>query len=91
MDENLKQAKAEFVTERINYHGMNENQAVSDAVQHLRAAFDEIRTALPDEYIPKLRACENAYSSMEGELIRFYYTGGFSDAIDFLSTWKEPL
>ena len=90
MDENLRAATEEFITQRVNHYGKNETEAPNSAFMELRACADRLREALNDEQERLLRLCENAYRVADGETCRYYYKAGFQDAIRFLMTnWME--
>lgn len=89
MDENLNKVTDEFITQRVTHYGKNETEAVNGAYLELRDRADRLRESLTKEQASLLRACENAYHSADGETARFYYMGGFNDAIRFLMNWGE--
>ena len=89
MDEHLHQATAEFITERVNHHGQNEPDAVTEAYAELRASACRLRATLDKERALLLRDCEDAYRYVDGETMRFFYTAGFGDAIGFLMGWGK--
>ena len=89
MDENFGQATEEFISQRVNYYGQNETEAVNAAFMALRSQVGRLRETLDDEQIRQLRACEDAYRLSDGETTRFYYKAGFGDAIHFIMGWTE--
>ena len=89
MDDNMKKVTEEFISQRVNYHGSNETEAVNSAFMALRARTDSLREALTKEQQRMLRHCEDAYRLADGETCRFYYTSGFGDAIRFITDWIE--
>ena len=91
MDENLYRVTAEFITERVNYHGQQEPGNIGEATEKLCAAVEKLRRALTDEQILTLRDCENLFAEVDGETMRYYFKAGFGDAIRFLLDWgKHP-
>ena len=91
MDKNFEQATEEFISQRVNYYGQNETDAVNDAFMTLRASADRLRETLNDEQIRLLRAVEDAYRLSDGETGQFNYRAGFGDAIRFIMSWTEGL
>ena len=89
MDEHLRKLTDEFITQRVSHYGKNETKAVNDAFLNLRSRVEKLKSILPQDKVHMLRACENAYSLADGETARFYYMGGFKDAVDFLMEWRE--
>ncbi|GHU51785.1 hypothetical protein AGMMS49975_06300 [Clostridia bacterium] len=86
MDENREKATEDFVTERVNYHGENENEATADAYMALKNTYQELENALKGtEHAQLLRDCENAYHLADGESTRFYYNAGLNDGIRALT------
>ena len=84
MNDNLFQAKQEFIDQRINYHRKNEPPAVNQAFMELRTCVEVLRAALSNEQTELLRAVENAYYSSDGESGRFFYVSGLHDAVSLL-------
>ena len=89
MDENFKHATEEFISQRINYYGQNETEAVNSAFMALRVSVERLRETLTIEQIGLFRACEDAYRLSDGETAYYYYSAGFSDAIRFIMSWTE--
>ncbi len=91
MNDNLCQAKQEFIDQRINHHRKNEPPAVNQAFMELRAHVEVLRATLSNEQVELLRAVENAYYSSDGESGRFFYVSGLHDAISlrFDRGWRE--
>ena len=91
MDENLYQVTAEFITERVNYHGQQELGNIGEAAEKLCVTVEKLRRTLTDEQILTLRDCENLFTEVDGETMRYYFKAGFGDAIRFLLDWgKHP-
>lgn len=90
LDDSMKKAIAEFVTNRINYHSRNESKAVSEVHAGFRAALDTLGAALDKDQTSLLRTVENASLEVHGEVGRFFYEAGFGDAIMFLMGWNGP-
>ena len=89
MDAHLKSVTDEFIRQRVSYYGQNETKAVNDAFLNLRSRAESLKATLTEKQAAMLRACENAYSLADGETARFYYMGGFKDAIHFLMDWRD--
>ena len=89
MDENFGKVSEEFITQRVNWHGSHESEAVNGAYMELRSRAERLRETLTEEQRLLLRDCENAYRVADGETERFYYKAGFSDAIRFLLHFGE--
>ncbi|GHU54034.1 hypothetical protein AGMMS49975_13760 [Clostridia bacterium] len=86
MDENWEKATEDFVMERVNYHGVHENEETADAYMALKTAYQEMEKALKGtEYEQLLRDCENAYHLADGKSTRFYYNAGLNDGIRALT------
>ena len=85
----MKEASEEFISQRINWHGQNETEAVNGAYMELRTLVEKLSKTLTKEQRLLLRACEDAYRIADGETGRFYYKAGFSDAINFLLHFDE--
>jgi len=84
MDEHLGKATEEFITQRINWHGQNESESVSNSYMELQKLAAKLGKKLTEEQRLLLRDCENAYRVSVGETERFYYKAGFHDALKFL-------
>ena len=89
MDDHLYTATAEFVTERINYHGANEPKGLQNAADAFKAAADTLQKTLTKEQTTLFLDAESRYSDLDGEQMRFYYEAGFGDAIRFIMGWRE--
>ena len=89
VEESFDKAMEEFVTQRINWHGGNETEAVSGAFIAFRSCVEHLRETLSEEQLLLLRDCENAYSLSTGESERFYYKAGVGDAVRFLRQFGE--
>ena len=89
MDENLYRVTAEFITERVNFHGQQEPGNIGKAAEKLCAAVENLRQTLTDEQVLMLRDCENFFAEVDGETMRYYFKAGFSDAIHFLLGWGK--
>ena len=91
MDENLYRVTAEFITERVNFHGRQESGNIGEAAEKLCAAVGNLRQTLTDEQVLMLMDCENFFAEVDGETMRYYFKAGFGDAIRFLLDWgKHP-
>ena len=89
MDMYMRKATTEFITERVNHHGKNETEPVKDAFLELKDCAERLQATLTEEQLPLFRAMENAYRLADGEAIRFYWKGGFGDAIQLLVGWSS--
>jgi len=88
MDNKLKAAMEEFITQRINDLGADAPAAVTDAVSEAEEQKERLVAALSEEQRPLLRAFENALGVQSGEETRYYYRAGFYDAVKFLLEWS---
>ena len=87
MDKSLYSATEDFISRRINHHGQNEKDAVTEAYQDFHDAALRLRETLTGEQLTLFNACEDAYSAIDGETCYFYYKSGFGDALRFLLGW----
>ena len=87
MDTHFQQLTDEFITQRVGHYGKNEPEAVGSAFVALKKGMEALRVTLGDEQLSLFRVCENAISLISGETDRYYYVGGFKDAIAFLIGW----
>ena len=62
MDEHLGKVSEEFITQRTNWHGQNETEAVNGAYMELRRLVERLSETLTEEQRILLRDCENAYA-----------------------------
>jgi len=86
MSEHMKQTE-EFITERVNYHGANESDEMSEAYLDLKAKAEILLATLTKEQKHLFRDMENKYRVSDGETCRYYYKAGFGDAIKFITDW----
>ena len=89
MDVYMRKATTEFITERVNHYGKNETEPVKDAFLELEKCAERLQATLTEEQMSLFRAMENAYRVADGEAIRFYWKGGFGDAIQLLVGWAS--
>ena len=90
MDKNFAQATEDFITQRINWHGQHEPDAVNAAYMELRAKVQQLRETLTSEQQKViLRECEGIYHIADGETVRHAYKAGFGDAISFLFQFRD--
>jgi len=89
MDNKLKAAMEEFITQRINDLGADAPASVTDAVSEAEEQKERLAAALSEEQRPLLRAFENALGVQSGEETRYCYRAGFGDAIQFLREWHR--
>jgi len=89
MVKTMYEATAEFITERVNYHGAHEPGIIGDAVTKMCDSVNQLRETLTEEQILTLRAVENHYADVDGETMRYYFKAGFDDAIQFLMDWGK--
>lgn len=80
MDNNMREAIAEFIDRRINYHRQNEPEPVNQAFMALRGRADTLRESLDAKQRALLVDAENAYRVSDGESGRYFYKAG-------LPTW----
>ena len=91
MDTSLYKATEDFISRRINHHGKNEKDAVTEAYQDFRDAVLRLRDTLTAEQAKLFKVCEDAYGFIDGETCYFYYKSGFGDALRFLLGWGGDL
>lgn len=76
-EERLKKAIDEFILQRINDCGFENNTKLETEYEN----FNKVLEILTEEEANKI---ENAYSKVLGETMDCYYRAGFYDAIKFL-------
>jgi len=91
MDRSLYKATEDFISRRINDHGLNEKDAVTDAYQAFRDAAKRLRETLDARQDDLFKVCEDAYGFIDGETSYYYYKAGFGDALRFLLGWGGDL
>ena len=84
MDRSLQKALDDFLLERVNSCSVQETEAVERAYDALYECAECLRDKISPEQERLLKACENAFSLYEGEIMNCYYRAGFSDAVVFL-------
>ena len=89
MDVYMRKATADFINERVNHYGKNETDSVRNAFLELQDYAEQLQATLTKEQLRLFRAVENAYRVADGESIRFYWKGGFGDAIQLLIGWAS--
>ena len=91
MDTSLYKSVEDFVSRRINHHGMNEKDAVTEAYQAFHDAALRLRETLNADQEVLFKICEDAYGFADGETSYYYYKAGFGDALRFLLGWGGDL
>ena len=91
MDCSLHKATEDFISRRINDHGMNEKDAVTEAYKSFRDDALRLKETLTGEQAALFKACEDTYALADGETCHYYYKAGFGDALRFLLGWGGDL
>ena len=89
MVKELHEATAEFITERVNYHGTNLTAGVSEAFDDFDERMKELGETLTEPQKALHLEVETAHSEAFGEVQRFYFEAGFGDAIRFVLAWGK--
>ena len=87
--ETLEEAIEQLILERINVHGANHSESVDRAYSEFDSAFAQLKTTFTPEQEQLLISCENAISSVTGEIMYYYYRAGFADAITIMNGGKK--
>lgn len=88
-EETLEEAIEQLILERINVHGANHNDAVDSAYGEFDSAFTQLKTTFTPEQEQLFISCENAISSVTGEIMNYYYRAGFADAVAIMNGGKK--
>lgn len=88
-EETLEEAIKQLILERINVHGANHNDAVDSAYGEFDSAFTQLKTTFTPEQEQLFISCENAISSVTGEIMNYYYRAGFADAVAIMNGGKK--
>ena len=89
MVKELHEATAEFITERVNYHGTHLTTGASEAFDDFDQRMKELGETLTEPQKVLLLEMETAHSDAFGEIQRFYFEAGFGDAIRFVLAWGK--
>ena len=89
MVKSMYEATAEFITERINYHGAYEPEALQDVATNLCDSVKQLQATLTEEQLLMFQDIENHYADVDGTQMRFYFEAGFSDAVRFFVDWGK--
>lgn len=89
MDEKMNAAMEEFISRRINDHGRDEPEALSEEYERFTASIEALKAAVLEERRSLFNDLVNSYSLLEGETMRYYYRAGFADAVSFLTGWRD--
>lgn len=87
MNEMLRKAVEEFITQRLNDLGTDSPNPVTEAVTYVGRCSERLAAVLTEEQQKLWIDLENALSVQNGEEARFYYISGFKDALHFLMGW----
>lgn len=88
-EESLEEAAEQLILERINVHGANHSEAVDCAYGEFDSAFAQLKTTFTPEQEQLFISCENAISSVTGEIMNYYYRAGFADAVSIMNGGKK--
>ena len=88
-EESLEEAVEQLILERINVHGANHGEAVDCAYGEFDSAFAQLKTTFTPEQEQLFISCENAISSVTGEIMNYYYRAGFADAVTIMNGGKK--
>lgn len=88
-EETLEEAIAQMVLERINVYGAMHSAAVDIAYHEFDVAFAHLKATFTSEQAQLFISCENAISSVTGEIMNFYYRSGFADAVALMNGGKK--
>lgn len=87
MNEKLKKAMDEFITERLGDLGTDSPDPVTEAITDVSRRSERLAATLTEKQRELWTELENALSLQVGEETRYYYKSGFEDAIHFLLGW----
>lgn len=87
MDEKLRKAMTEFITQRLGDLGTDAPDPVTEVINNVEHCSKRLAAVLTEEQLKLWVALENALSVQVGEETRYYYTEGFNDALHFLLGW----
>ena len=88
-EETLEEAIEQMILERINVHGAGHSKAVDDAYSGFDSAFAQLQVTFTPEQEQLFISCENAISSVTGEIMNYYYRVGFADAVAIMNGGKK--
>lgn len=86
---NMSDAAEEFILQRINVHGENPSEVLTESLSQVDLLSEKLKNTLTPEQNKLYSEYENAYSLALGENTQFYYKAGFADAIEFLMGWRD--
>ena len=88
-EEALVEAIEQMILERINVHGAGHSEAVDNAYSEFDCAFAQLKATFTAEQRQLFISCENAISSVTGEIMNYYYRAGFADAVIIMNGGKK--
>lgn len=88
MDEKLRKAVDEFITQRLGDLGTDSPDPVTESITNVERCSERLAAGLTEEQQKLWVELENALCVQAGEETRYYYRSGFNDAIHFLLGWK---
>ena len=89
MDDKLRDAIEEFITQRMDDLGADAPEAVDQAITALEGRLRQLGSVLSEGQKGLFREVEDALNLQTGEETRYYYRAGFDDAIRFLTEWSR--
>ena len=88
-EETLEEAIEQMILERINVHGARHDDAVDGAYREFDLAFSKLKATFTPEQTQLFIRCDNAFSSVTGEIMNYYYRSGFADAVNIMNGGKK--
>lgn len=88
MEDTLRDALEDFVTQRLDDLATDAPDAVTEAITQVGSCMERLAAALTEGQVPLWRELENALTLQTGEEMRYYYRAGFHDALRFLRGWS---
>ncbi len=88
MNSKLTEAIEDFITQRMDDHGTNAPEEVSEAITQVGACLSRLEKRLTKTQRPLFQQLENALMLQVGEEMRYYYRAGFCDAVKFMLEWS---
>ena len=88
-DKKMLAAMEQFILQRINDHGADESEELGNAYAAFKESAEKLFRTMNDSQKKLYCDCENAYALLDGETLQFYYRAGFSDAVLFLTEWRN--
>ena len=71
MDERLMQAISDFITQRVNDHGADAPDAVTEAITEMKEQKERLVSTMTMDQAPHFRKLENALNRQAGEEVRY--------------------